>query len=599
MAAALGIGVGSVNTVAAVDTDGASVTDAADLTVLSRASVLHLSPDRAPLLGGAGGEPDAVTVSDFANRVGDPVGILTDDGSTYSGEDLVATAVSCIVHEAASGRHGLPATVVAHPTVWPPYTVGVLADALEEAGVADATLVSEAQAVMTWLERTRGTLGDALTVIYDLGGTSLDITLFRSDAHGTETGVLGKPVRSEDFGGAHFDHATMQYVLGNVAEEFGDIDPFAPDTVAALTRLRTRCTAAKEALSSDTEATIGIELPGISTDVRLVRSELEDLIREPLQDSVTLVRESIHAAGLESSDVTQVVLTGGSAAIPLVAELLSAELRVPVVAAERPGHTAALGAALLAADRDAGRAAAPTVARMPVVVPTAAPASAAPAAAPAVESDADTVVLAARPPAPRPVEPAPTGMSRKKKAGIISASVAAIALLAAGGLSLGTAFDVAPASSSGATTSQSSSTSAGAAATSGVPAEAAATGAVAPGTEAAGVAAATGVPGTAAGVATPVAAPGTVLPGTVAPAAAPPVAAAPGTAPAPAAAPVAPVVEVPADPATAPIPVPLPPSDGGEGVAKAFVEDMQKAGEYLPSAPVQVQVPNLPFGNGG
>ncbi|WP_064080342.1 Hsp70 family protein, partial [Rhodococcus opacus] len=398
MAAALGIGVGSVNTVAAVDTDGASVTDAADLTVLSRASVLHLSPDRAPVLGDDTSEPDAVTVSDFANRVGDPVGILTDDGSTYSGEDLVATAVSCIVHEAASGRHGLPTTVVAHPTVWPPYTVGVLADALEQAGVTGATLVSEAQAVMTWLERTRGTLGDALTVIYDLGGTSLDITLFRSDAHGTETGVLGKPVRSEDFGGAHFDHATMQYVLGNVAEEFGDIDPFAPDTVAALTRLRTRCTTAKEALSSDTEATIGIELPGISTDVRLVRSELEDLIRESLQESVTLVRESIHAAGLESSDVTQVVLTGGSAAIPLVAELLSAELRVPVVAAERPGHTAALGAALLAADDDAGRAAAPTVARMPVVVPTAAPA--APVAAPTVEPDAETVVLAARTPAP-------------------------------------------------------------------------------------------------------------------------------------------------------------------------------------------------------
>ncbi len=46
-------------------------------------------PDRAPVLGDDTSEPDAVTVSDFANRVGDPVGILTDDGSTYSGEDLV------------------------------------------------------------------------------------------------------------------------------------------------------------------------------------------------------------------------------------------------------------------------------------------------------------------------------------------------------------------------------------------------------------------------------------------------------------------------------------------------------------------------------
>ncbi|MFZ2172840.1 MAG: Hsp70 family protein, partial [Rhodococcus sp. (in: high G+C Gram-positive bacteria)] len=448
MAAALGIGVGSVNTVAAADTDGTGATDPADLTVISHPSTLRLSPDTAPALGAGPVPPDCMVVSDFANRVGDPVGILTDDGSTYSGEDLVATAVSCVVHDAASGRHGRPTTVVTHPTTWSPYTVGVLSSALERAGVRGATLVSEAHAVMTWLERTRGNPGDSVTVIYDLGGTSLDITLFRSDSRGTETGVLGKPVRSEDFGGAHFDHAVMQYVLGNVAVEFGDVDPFAPDTVAALTALRDRCAAAKEALSSDTEATLGIELPGISTDVRLVRSELEDLIREPLTRSMTLVRETIHAAGLETSDVTRVILTGGSAAIPLVAELLSAELRVPLVAAEHPAHTAALGAALLAAEANAGRAGAPTVAHMPVVVPV--------AAAPVADDtadDADTEVFVA---ATLPESPAPTAAhpaSRRKKTAFVAASAAAIVLLGAGGLALGTVLDAAPASSGATTTS--------------------------------------------------------------------------------------------------------------------------------------------------
>ncbi|MDJ0113803.1 Hsp70 family protein, partial [Rhodococcus erythropolis] len=86
------------------------------------------------------------------------------------------------------------------------------------------------------------------------------------------------------------------------------------------------------------------------SDIRLVRSELEDLIRPALTESVALVRESLRSAGVESSDVNQVVLAGGSSSIPLVAELLSAELRVPVIADADPASCAASGAAALALD---------------------------------------------------------------------------------------------------------------------------------------------------------------------------------------------------------------------------------------------------------
>lgn len=549
MAAALGIGVGSVNSVAALDLDGA---DAADVTVFSRESVLHLTPDRAPLLGAQHSSLESSVVSDFANRVGDPVGLLTDDGSTYSGEDLVATAVGCLVHEAASDGGPLPTTVVTHPTVWSPYTVGVLASALEQAGLTDTTLVSEADAVMAWLAHTRGPLGDGVTVIYDLGGNSLDVTLMGT---GTHQGVLGKPVRSEDFGGAQFDHKTMQHALGNVAEQFGSVDAFAPESVAALTELRSRCTLAKETLSFDTETVIAIALPGIATDVRLVRSELEDLIREPLLDSVALIRESIQSAGLELTDVSQVVLTGGSSAIPLVAELISAQLRVPVTAGERPAHTAALGAAILAS----ARSAAPTT-RIPAQA-AARPAAAARTVPPFVKAEPATDIIAHAGPAPAAapvaaaqVADAREGMSRSKKLGIAAASAAAIALLAAAGLSLGTPFDTSPTPGSRASTSQPSDVA---------PLAPELAGSNPSGTAAPAAAVTnSSAPGDPAGAPVSVLAPGTAAPGTVAPGtpAAPGTqapATAPGTQPAPAAAAGQPAAPAPQPPAgnNAPPPV--------------------------------------------
>ena len=51
----------------------------------------------------------------FVDRVGDPVGILSADGTSWSGEDLTATAVSCLVH--ASLPHA--AVTVTRPATWP------------------------------------------------------------------------------------------------------------------------------------------------------------------------------------------------------------------------------------------------------------------------------------------------------------------------------------------------------------------------------------------------------------------------------------------------------------------------------------------------
>ena len=417
MNAGLGIRIGSVTAAAALDTD--------PVTSVVKRSALDLRPGAAPSLAELWDRSTRHPISGFADRVGDPVELIDDDGRSHRAEDLYATAARALVAEVSAGADSAPTVVVTHPTRWTAYTAEVLGEALDRAGLADATLVPESVATMRWLEVTRGAQSDGLAVIYDLGATALDVTLMRT---GTDAGVVGNGVHSQEFGGAQFDHAIMQYVLDTVSgSQSFEFDPFDPDTVGALVELRARCGQAKEQLSYDTSTSLTVDLPGLHTEVRLVRSEIEELVRASLLASVGVVRDAVNAAGLEVTDIDQVVLVGGSSAIPLVAELISSELRAPVVAGPRPELTVAIGAAILGSD---------------IADATSADDAASLAAVP-------TTPVASAAPMPRPTpRPAPTptavesdaGMSGRKKAGIIAGSVVVLALLAGGGLSVGTAL---------------------------------------------------------------------------------------------------------------------------------------------------------------
>lgn len=326
MAAGLGISIGSATLVAV--TDGST----GETQQVRLPSALQLD--------------DGSVITGFVERVGDPIPILAADGTEYRGEALAATAVGALVDQ-AGGNEG-PTVVLAHPVGWNRHTARTMESALDDAGIHGATLVAEPAAVMAWLAASGTVVSDGLTVVYDLGARSLDVTMMSTTDGRSE--IFGKPLRSEDIGGDEFDHLVTVHLLDAVSDQFATLDPFAPETIAALETLREHARAAKEELSTETETVARVALPGAVSDVRLVRSELEDLIRPALTESVALVRESLRSAGVESSDVNQVVLAGGSSSIPLVAELLSAELRVPVIADADPASCAASGAATLALD---------------------------------------------------------------------------------------------------------------------------------------------------------------------------------------------------------------------------------------------------------
>lgn len=359
-------------------------------------SVVLLRADEQVLTGEAAvrralSEPERVA-REFKRRLGDTTPILV-GGSPYSAEALSARLLRSVLDEIRTREGGDPAGVaVTHPANWGPYKVDLLRQGLRLADLDadEVVLVSESEAAAISYASTERVEPGQIVAVYDLGGGTFDAAVLRRTAEGFE--ILGRPEGIERLGGIDFDMAVFGHVqraLGGVLE---DLDPEDPAVQTAVARLRQDCVEAKEALSSDTDASIPVMLPNVATEVRITRAEFEALIRPALADSIDAMRRAFRSAGVEADQVDRILLVGGSSRIPLVAQLVASELGRPVALDSHPKHAVALGAAVVAAAHQAesvtaspaseGMSVAPDLVTPSAPVPETMPEAASPSAPP-------------------------------------------------------------------------------------------------------------------------------------------------------------------------------------------------------------------------
>jgi actin-like ATPase involved in cell morphogenesis len=358
----LGVDLGTTYTAAATWRDGrtevatlGSRSDSVPSVVLMRDADTVLTGEAAERR--AATEPDRVA-REFKRRVGDTTPIFL-GGSPYSAELLMSELLQWVVSEVSQREGGAPDRVaVSHPANWGAYKRELLDNAVRQANLTNAITIPEPEAAAIHYSSTeRVEAGDTIAV-YDLGGGTFDAAVLRKTETGWET--LGTPEGIERLGGIDFDAAVFAHVqrsLGGALEELDEDDPTA---MAAVGRLRQECTDAKEALSSDTDASIPVMLPNLQTQVRLTRGEFEDMIRPQISMTLDAMRRALTSAGVTADQVKVVLLVGGSSRVPLVAQMVTADLGRPVNVDVHPKHAIALGAALAAAgesDRRAGAAA--------------------------------------------------------------------------------------------------------------------------------------------------------------------------------------------------------------------------------------------------
>ncbi len=316
-------------------------------------SVLLLRDDDSILVGDAAErravvEPDRVA-REFKRRFGDPAPLIV-GGSPYGADLLTARLLRWIVDRVAEREGGLPDGIaLTHPANWGSYKLDLLHQAVRRADLAEDTpwaTISEPQAAATWYARYERVEPGTVVAVYDLGGGTFDAAVLRRTADGFD--LLGQPEGIERLGGIDFDAAVFGHVVGALGDAWEALDEDDPAVRAAVAGLRRECVEAKEALSGDSQATIPVVLPGLHTEVRLTRSEFEDMVRPTLADTVGALRRALRGAEVEPEQVDKVLLVGGSSRIPLVAQVVGAALGRPIAIDAHPKHAVALGAAVVA-----------------------------------------------------------------------------------------------------------------------------------------------------------------------------------------------------------------------------------------------------------
>src|SRR6201999_745622 len=123
----------------------------------------------------------------------------------------------------------------------------------------------------------------------DFGGSGTSVTL--ADAR-MGFSPIGATVRYADFSGDQVDQALLNHVVVGIAEA-NDADPASTAAVGSLARLRDECRLAKERVSGATATAVPAELPGFNSDVRVTRTELENIISGPLAGLLNIIVEAL------------------------------------------------------------------------------------------------------------------------------------------------------------------------------------------------------------------------------------------------------------------------------------------------------------------
>ncbi|ELT7338616.1 molecular chaperone DnaK [Pseudomonas aeruginosa] len=230
-------------------------------------------------------------------------------------------------------------------------------DAGRIAGLDVKRIINEptAAALAYGLDKAKG---DHTVIVYDLGGGTFDVSVIEIAEVDGEHQFEVLATNGDTFlGGEDFDIRLIDYLVDEFKKESGinlKGDPLA------MQRLKEAAEKAKIELSSTQQT--DVNLPYVTADasgpkhlnVKVSRAKLESLVEDLVQRTIEPCRTALKDAGLDVSDIHEVILVGGQTRMPLVqktvAEFFGKEARKDVNPDEAVAVGAAIQGAVLAGD---------------------------------------------------------------------------------------------------------------------------------------------------------------------------------------------------------------------------------------------------------
>ena len=187
---------------------------------------------------------------------------------------------------------------------------------------------------------------DEKILVFDLGGGTFDVSILELG-----DGVFDVLSTAGDnhLGGDDFDQKIIDYLVQEFKKEHG-ID-LSQDKMAAQ-RLKDAAEKAKKDLSGVSQTQISLpfitasEAGPLHLEMTLTRAKFEELVDDLVERTKNPVRQAISDAGIDASEIDEVILVGGSTRIPAVVEAVRKETGKEPNKSVNPDEVVAMGAAI-------------------------------------------------------------------------------------------------------------------------------------------------------------------------------------------------------------------------------------------------------------
>ncbi|MDZ7293186.1 molecular chaperone DnaK [Mycoplasmopsis pulmonis] len=183
-------------------------------------------------------------------------------------------------------------------------------------------------------------------LVYDLGGGTFDVSVLE-----LENGTFEVLSTSGDnhLGGDDWDHVIVEWLTKEIKNRY-DFDPSKDKMV--MTRLKEAAEKAKIDLSAQMVAQITLPFLSVTSkgpinvDLELKRSEFEKMTTHLVDRTRKPIEDALREAKIKASDLSEVLLVGGSTRIPAVQSMVEHVLGKKPNRSINPDEVVAVGAAI-------------------------------------------------------------------------------------------------------------------------------------------------------------------------------------------------------------------------------------------------------------